>query len=73
MIREYIIVVTHSRTLEEIRMTSVLKSFTIAGLRPYTVYRYKVAAYTVATGPFSEEMTVQTGIYSKLFQRLMNE
>ena len=40
--------------------TSATHSLTVSSLQPFTNYSCTVAAETVATGPYAEEITVQT-------------
>ena len=45
------------------------QSVIISGLRPFTNYSVRVAALTVAIGPFSEQVVVRTDSASKFMQR----
>ena len=43
-------------------------SFTLTGLKIFTLYRVRIAGFTViGTGPYSEETIIRTGEGSKLF------
>ena len=41
---------------------------TISNLAPFTNYSVMVAAFTIARGPFSEQIIVQTGISSEFMR-----
>ena len=65
--------VTYQRTDGINFTTSTIDSFIlIPGLRPFTNYSVKVAAFTVYIGPFSEPITVMTDSDSELYLVLCN-
>ena len=47
-------------------LTSPVNSLNIGALRPFTTYRCKVAAYTVALGPYTAEYEITTPQARKL-------
>ena len=53
IIRHYAVVLQESASGAETTWTSLGTSTTIPGLRPFTSYSCKVAAYTVSLGPYS--------------------
>lgn len=60
-IRRYeISIVRADSTQEEFHLNSSTNSFKVRGLRPYTTYRCRVAAYTVALGPYTAEIEETT-------------
>ena len=60
IIREYYINVTDLQTEEVQLYTSRSPGIEITNLHPYYHYKVRVAAYTVALGPFSEHFTIRT-------------
>ena len=60
IIREYYVNVTDLQTEEVQLYTSRSSEIEITNLHPYYYYKVKVAAYTVALGPFSEHFTIRT-------------
>lgn len=59
IIRLYIINVTEQESDVMEQHVSIHQTITIPSLHPYYVYRYSVAAQTVALGPFSEPALIQ--------------
>jgi len=60
IIRHYEVVLLAIHTGETHNQTSTTTSITVTSLRPYTTYNCTVAAETVATGPFTTAIIVQT-------------
>ena len=60
IIRHYEIVLVELETGTTSNYTTTDTTITISSLHPYYTYEYKVAAVTVATGPFSETVSIQT-------------
>ena len=60
IIRHYEVVVLALTTREIHIRSSTAHSVTVSSLQPFTDYSCTVAAETVATGPYAEEVTVQT-------------
>ena len=59
IVRLYIINVTELESGAFEQHVSIHQTITISSLHPYYIYRYSVAAQTVALGPFSEPALVQ--------------
>ena len=53
IIRHYTVVLQDTVSGKETTWTSLGTTTTISGLRPFTSYSCKVAAYTVSLGPYS--------------------
>ena len=60
IIRHYEVVLVALETGETHVHTSATHSVTVSSLQPFTNYSCRVAAETVASGPYTEEITVQT-------------
>ena len=60
IIRSYLINVTEVKTSTVFEYETTLKSIIINGLHPFYNYECSVAAFTVATGPFTVPLKVQT-------------
>ena len=60
IIRSYTLLVENAATREVLSFSTQSTSMSVTGLRPYTSYSCKVAAVTVATGPFSANISVTT-------------
>ena len=60
IIRHYEVVLVSLATGEIHIHSSAASSVTVSSLQPFTNYSCTVAAETVATGPYAEEVTVQT-------------
>ena len=60
IIRQYAIVLQDIASGEESTLTSLGSSTTITGLKPFTLYNCKVAAFTVSLGPYSPAVNVTT-------------
>ena len=60
IIRHYEVVLVSLATGEIHIRSSAAHSVTVSSLQPFTDYSCTVAAETVATGPYAEEVTVQT-------------
>ena len=60
IIREYYVNVTDTVTGEVQLLSSQSEVLEITNLHPYYTYKVAVAAYTVALGPFTDQITVQT-------------
>jgi receptor-type tyrosine-protein phosphatase Q len=60
VIRMYYITITNLQTGEMQQLTSQSEAVEVANLHPYYSYEASVAAYTVALGPFSTKITLQT-------------
>ena len=63
LVRGYTVILTDAASGEQTSQNSSTRRSTFMNLRPYHTYRCKVAAYTVALGPFSteEQGTTQAG------------
>ena len=59
IVRLYIVNVTELESGAVEQHISVHSTITVPYLHPYYVYRYSVAAQTIAPGPFSEPALVQ--------------
>ena len=59
IVRFYIINITELESGAVEQHVSFHQTITISSLHPYLVYRYLVAAQTIALGPFSEPALVQ--------------
>ena len=62
LIRQYLINVTELDTGNYYSYSTTATEFTVAFLHPYYYYTCSVAAVTVAAGPFSDPITIQTEI-----------
>ncbi len=60
ILRHYVVTVTSEKTTESITTSSEATSIRVTGLRPFTTYLCTVAAVTVAAGPATDAMQVQT-------------
>ena len=60
IIREYYVNVTNSETGEREQLLSQSESLEVTNLHPYSTYELAVAAHTVALGPFSQHIILQT-------------
>ena len=60
IIREYSIIIEDTRTGELESYIALGTSINITNLHPYTNYSCRVAAITVATGPFSPSVNITT-------------
>ena len=60
IIRRYDIVLSQLNSETRIERSTLTDSITVRGLKAYTTYRCKVAAYTTALGPFSSEVQNRT-------------
>ena len=60
IIRSYEIILVELETGTTFLYNTTETTITISSLHPYYVYEYRVAAVTVATGPFSDPLSVQT-------------
>ena len=69
IIREYYANVTDTVTGEVQLLSSQSEVLEITNLHPYYTYKVAVAAYTVALGPFTDQITVQTLEDGALLQR----
>ena len=72
IITEYRINVTELDTGRVMLLTTFATSFVVQALHPYYNYECTVSAHTVATGPYSFPVTIQTPEDSKFYhsQRL---
>ena len=52
----------HVTVSQSLLLVTTTERITIDGLQPFTNYEIRVAAHTVATGPFSAPLQVMTGI-----------
>ena len=59
-IRRYTINITEENTGSQLQFTSNTNSFRVESRHPYYNYTCRVAAVTVATGPYSEPTVVTT-------------
>lgn len=60
LIRRYLICITEAETWNTFNYTTSLTSYLFHSLHPYYNYEIKVAAVTIASGPFSMTLTIQT-------------
>ena len=60
IIRRYDIVLSQLNLESRVQQSTSTESITIRGLKAYTTYKCKVAAYTTALGPFSSEVQNRT-------------
>ena len=60
IIRHYEIVLVELETGTTSNYTTTETTITISSLHPYYLYEYRVAAVTIATGPFSDPISLQT-------------
>lgn len=60
IIREYLVSVKSADNGEVMSFSTQSTSMTILGLRPHTSYNFRIAAVTVAAGPFSSDFVVTT-------------
>ena len=60
LIRSYRAVLTDTVSGEHLSQNVTIRQVTFSNLVPHRTYRCKVAAYTVALGPFSNEIQVTT-------------
>ena len=60
IIRRYNIVLSQLNSETRVQQSTLTNSITVRGLKAYTTYRCKVAAYTTALGPFSSEVQNRT-------------
>ena len=60
IIRRYNIVLSQLNSETRVQQSTLTDSITIRGLKAYTTYKCKVAAYTTALGPFSSEVQNRT-------------
>ena len=58
--REYLINLEEIESRKLLERTSFSESITVFSLHPYYTYRVKIAAKTIATGPFSKELLLMT-------------
>ena len=75
IIRGYSLLVENEATGEVLSFSTQSTSHTVSGLRPYTSYNCKVAAITVATGPFSPDInitTLQDGVFDLVTREANN-
>ena len=59
-IRGYHIVVTENETGDVFNYTTSLTQLNLLYLHPYYIYKIKIAALTIASGPFSTPLVIQT-------------
>jgi len=69
IIRQYEVILVAIQTGETHIHTSTTTSISVTLLRPYTTYNCTVAAETVATGPSTTAITVQTPQAGKFVTR----
>ena len=60
IIRRYYIIVNESNTGIALQVTSISQIAIVSNLKPSTSYRVQVAAYTLALGPFSPVVEIDT-------------
>lgn len=60
IIREYYIDITDLQTVDLQQFSSRSQNIEITNLHPYYRYEVRVSAYTVALGPFSQQLTLHT-------------
>ena len=60
IIRRYNIVLSQLNSETRVQQSTLTNSITIRGLKAYTTYKCKVAAYTTTLGPFSSEVQNRT-------------
>ena len=60
IIRRYNIVLSQLNSETRVQQSTLTNSITVRGLKAYTTYKCKVAAYTTALSPFSSEVQNRT-------------
>ena len=60
IIREYSVIVHSAKSGVDLTFFTLHTRLNISGLSPYTIYSVKVAAITVASGPFTNTFNVTT-------------
>lgn len=75
MIRRYLIRVTEVETGDTFNYSTSMTSYMFYSLHPYYNYEIEVAAVTIASGPFSTPLIVQTlpdGMLSNSLQYILS-
>ena len=60
IIRQYLIVVEPSGGEQTSLTVSPTSGYTVSALRPFTSYRFSVAAVTIGPGPLTESIQLET-------------
>lgn len=60
IIERYIVSVTEAETMRQFVLTSVTTSITAVDLHPYYTYSFIVSAVTIAEGPYTPALSLQT-------------
>ena len=60
IIEHYIVSVTEAETMRQFVLTSVTTSITAVDLHPYYTYSFAVSAVTIAEGPYTQALSLQT-------------
>ena len=58
IIREYQVNITERETGRTYYLTTAATSLTVPSLHPFYTYDCKVAAFTIAQGPYSEKLSI---------------
>ena len=69
-IRRYQVRLTEAETGDIFQLTSTTTQVNISNLHPFYNYNCSVAAETIATGPFSDSISVQLDEYGKFFSAI---
>ena len=51
---------TEEETMRQFELTSITTSITATALHPYYTYSFTISAVTVAEGPYSQPLSLQT-------------
>lgn len=62
IVRGYTVVLTDTDSRDQSSQNTSIRLATFSNLRPFHTYRCRVAAYTVALGPFSREVQATTHV-----------
>ena len=60
IIEQYIISVTEAETMRQFTLASTTTSITAVSLHPYYMYSFTVSAVTIAEGPYTQALSLQT-------------
>ena len=60
IIEHYIVSVTEAETMRQFVLTAVTTSITAVDLHPYYTYSFAVSAVTIAEGPYTQTLSLQT-------------
>ena len=66
-IDQYTVVVTSDDTSEQLELYTNATSLFITDLHPFYMYRFSIAAFTIARGPFNDDATLRMPEAGKCF------